>query len=147
MCLTVWGPTVAEPVLPASKFAAGYTAGGPPPQAALPPVSTASHQVGTVLGASSMTAHPGSATVSAPQAELNRLAAVSFLLVVFLGPLVAWLTLPMAYLAQRQTGGNGQGGTGLAKAALVISCAYLALGLAVLFLYLSAGSSMQQAAG
>jgi hypothetical protein len=67
---------------------------------------------------------------------MSRLAVASFVLALLLGPFVVPATLPMAYVARRQINRTGQGGAGLAKAALLISYAYLAVGLTALALLL-----------
>ena len=90
-------------------------------------------------GARHLTAGPGSANatpaVVAQAAPLNRLAAVSFVAALFLGLVVAPLTLPLSCLAKRQIRLSGEGGASLALAATLISVVYLVIGLVVVGLY------------
>jgi hypothetical protein len=78
---------VGNPVLPPSRFGAGYTAGAPTTQAA-----TASAK------------YPG--TPSTPVARTNRLAVASFALSLLFGPFLVPATVPMARLARAQNNHN-----------------------------------------
>ena len=122
--------TVTDPPLPPSRFGAGHTVGPQAPAVAQPlPVAPAS-------ALPSPSAPPQFGAPPAPTDRVNRLAAVSFILVLALGELVAPVTIPMALAAQHQINRSGQPGAGLAKAALLIGLAYLAIGLTVGVLYL-----------
>ncbi len=70
---------------------------------------------------------------------VNRLAMVTFAVSVVFGCVLFWLTIPMAVLAGSRIRRSQQGGAGLARAALVISCIYIALVIVVVTLavYLS----------
>lgn len=122
--------TVADPLLPPSRFGAGHTVGPQPPSVAQ------SLPVAPAPASPPPSAPPQFGSVPAPTDRVNRLAAVSFILVLALGELVAPVTIPMALAAQQQINRSGQPGAGLAKAALLIGLAYLAIGLTVGVLYL-----------
>lgn len=117
--------------LPPSRFAAGHTVGGVPahplrgPSAAPAPPRPVS---------------PPSPFVATTGEPINRLAVVSFGLAVFLGPLVAPVTIPTGLAARRQCAGSGERGEGLAIAAVFIGSAYLCLTAVVLILRLLVGS-------
>ncbi|WP_328354386.1 hypothetical protein OG976_23475 [Mycobacterium sp. NBC_00419] len=68
---------------------------------------------------------------------------VAFALSVAFGSVLFWLTIPMAALAGSRIRKSQQGGAGLARAALVISCIYVALAIVVVALaaYLSSSSA------
>lgn len=117
--------------LPPSRFAAGHTVGGVPAH----PVSG--------RGAAPAPPRPASPTspfVAATGEPINRLAVVSFVLAVFLGPLAAPVTIPTALAARRRCKGSGERGEGLAIAAIFIGSAYLCLTGVVLILRLLVGS-------
>jgi hypothetical protein len=121
---------VTEPALPPSRFGAGYSVGGAP---AAPPA----RPTATTAGAAGRDGIGPPATYPALSATgMNRLAVTAFVLVLFFGPFVVLLTLPMAYIARHQINRSGQGGAGLAKAAVLIGYAYLAVGMTVLVLAL-----------
>jgi hypothetical protein len=122
---------VADPVLPPSKFVAGYTVGA---TASAPPTAASASQSAGWQGSS------GTATVASP-GDLNRLAVFAFVLALFLGWLTAPLTIPLAYKARDQIRRSGQDGASLAKAALVISVIYLTLAITVLMLWFYGVSS------
>ncbi len=67
--------------------------------------------------------------------RVNRLAAASFVAALFLGLVIAPLTLPLSYVAQRQIRTSGESGASLARAATIISAVYLVIGLVVVGLY------------
>ena len=71
---------------------------------------------------------------------MNKLAVLSFALVVVLGPFAVPVAAPIAMSARRQSLSLGQAGAGLAKSALFISGAYLALTVVVIALRLFLGS-------
>ncbi|MBN3458845.1 hypothetical protein JNN96_32940 [Mycobacterium sp. DSM 3803] len=71
---------------------------------------------------------------------MNRLAGLSFALIVFLGPLAVPVAVPMALAAQRQSARLGQAGAGLAKSTVFIGCAYFALTVVVIALRIVLGS-------
>lgn len=102
---------MAQSAPPPSRFGAGYTAGA--------------------TSAASPTAR-----APAPDRRLNRLAAVTLGAALFLGLVVAPLTLPLSYLAQRQIRASGHAGSNVARAAMLISAAYLFVGVVVVGLYL-----------
>jgi hypothetical protein len=106
---------VGNPVLPPSRFGAGYTAGAPTTQAAAVPAK-----------------YP--ATSNAPAARTNPLAAASFVLTLLFGPFLVPATVPMALVARAQNKHSGEGGTALASAALVVSAIYALLGAVVVIL-------------
>ena len=135
---------VGEGVLPPSKFDAGYTVSGPPaappaPQAAttggFPPGSGATPRQARYQVLSPQ-APPGDPDAVAATEGTNSLAVAAFVLAMVFGPFAVAVTLPMAYLARRQITQTGQGGAGLATAAVMISYVYLALGVTVLALSL-----------
>lgn len=76
-----------------------------------------------------------SAPVTLLVTRVNRLAAASFAAALFLGLVIAPLTLPLSYVAQRQIRVSGESGASLARAATVISAVYLVVGLVVVGLY------------
>lgn len=108
---------MGSPTLPPSRFGAGYSVGAPPsaPVAASP-----------------------SASPAGPSVRVNPLAAAAFGAVLLLGPLVIWLTVPMALVARSQITTSGEAGSGLATAALALSSIYLALAMVVGLLLLGA---------
>lgn len=127
---------MGHPVLPPSKFGAGYTVGAPAAAPAPQATATPRHTV------SAYRLHPSSTSLSpdAPEST-NRLALAAFVMVLFFGLFAVWLTLPMAHIARRQIAQSGQGGAGLAKAAIAVGYCWLAVGVAVLVLALTTGSS------
>ena len=139
---------MADPVLPPSRFGTGYTVGNAPAASPSRPPAAVGAAVGRRPDDPSR-AYPGSsqpisadgygAIDTAPPA--NRLAGVSFVLALLLGPVVAPMTVPMAMVASRQISRSGQGGAGLATAALAISVIYLAFGLTIVGLYIALGPS------
>jgi hypothetical protein len=127
---------MADPVLPPSRFGAGYTVGasssaGPTPLAASASVSVPAPAPGLAAPAPAI---DGGAAL--PTTGVNSLAAASFVLVLLLGPFVAPLTIPLSLLARSQISRTREGGAGLVKAVLALSCIYLAAGLVVLVLAL-----------
>jgi hypothetical protein len=106
---------VGNPVLPPSRFGAGYTAGPPTTQAGAAPAKYG-------------------ATPSAPIARTNSLAVASFVLTLLFGPFLVPATVPMALVARAQNKHSGEGGTALANAALVVSAIYALLGAGVVIL-------------
>jgi hypothetical protein len=66
-----------------------------------------------------------------PSPPLNRLAVVAFATSLALGPVAFWLTIPLAAVARTRIRRSAQGGAGLARAAIAISCIYLALTIVV----------------
>lgn len=104
---------MTNPALPPSRFGAGFSTGG----ATAP--SPASGPVRPPVGP-----------------RLNRLASGTFVAALFLGIVVAPLTLLLAFVAQRQIARSGEGGAALARAAAIISGVYLFLLAVVLGLYL-----------
>ncbi|MGV0715834.1 hypothetical protein ABQE93_10550 [Mycolicibacterium sp. XJ662] len=70
-----------------------------------------------------------------PTSRLNRLAAVTFGAALLFGLVVAPVTLPLSYLAQRQIQASGDSGASLARAAMLISAVYLVIGAVVIGLY------------
>jgi hypothetical protein len=106
---------VGNPVLPPSRFGAGYTAGAPTTQAA-----------------TTSARYPG--TPSAQVARTNRLAVASFALSLLFGPFLVPVTVAMALLARAQNKHSGEGGTALANAALAVSAIYTVLGAVVVIL-------------
>jgi hypothetical protein len=136
---------VADPVLPPSKFVAGYTVGAPPTAA---PIATTATRLpstgplgtgGTARQHGSYQSSPMQAGVhtvaAAPAGEVNRLAVTSFAVALFFGWFAAPVTMPLAYVARNQIRRSGQGGAALAKAALVISFIYLTLAITVFILW------------
>ncbi len=100
---------MAQESLPPSRFGTGYTAG-------------VSHSLPAAA----------SGPVAAP---LDKLAAVTFIAALLLGPLATALTLPLSCVAIRRIGDSQKSGAWLARAALMISGVYLVLGVAVAGLY------------
>jgi len=123
-------PTVADGQLRPSRFAAGHTVGeaatrpvpGPPapPGPSIPPIA------------------PPPAVVS-NGLPTNRLAIAAFVLVVALGPIGAPVAVPIALGARRQCAVSGRRGAGLAKVAIFIGVAYVALATVVFILRLLLG--------
>jgi hypothetical protein len=111
---------VADPVLPPSRFGAGYTVGAP---AAAPAATAPFAFAGPAIA--------GANSVVVPAARVNRLAVLALVAVLLLGPFVALLTIALSLTAGMQIKRSGQGGAGLAKAALAISCIYLVFGIVV----------------
>lgn len=105
--------TLADSALPPSRFRPGFTVGDTPVPVPGAPV----------------------AADSEPAAGVNRLAVVTFVATLALGLVVAPLTLPLAFVAHRRVAETGHGGAGLAKASMVISGIYLAVGVVVMALY------------
>lgn len=105
------GDALGEGSLPPSSFGAGYAApaGGDP--------------------------HAVAAGENSQLARVNRLAAGCFATALFLGLLVAPVTLPLSRLAQRRIAETGEAGAGLARAAGFISAVYLVIGVVVVGLY------------
>lgn len=120
--------------LPPSRFSAGYTAGTPPPPppALLHPAAVA--QVSPAF------APPVDAPPTSVVVRINPLAAVSLVLVLFLGPFVAPATLPMGLVARSQISRSRRDGKGLATAAIALSCVYLAAAAVLLTLAITTGS-------
>lgn len=111
--------------LPPSRFTAGHTVGDPDAHRATRPVPSAPKY------------HPPAPRAPLPAVSpepTNRLAIASFVLAVTLGPLASPAAVPMALAAQRQCATTGQRGVGLAKAAVFVGLAYLALTAIVLVL-------------
>lgn len=106
---------MGNPVLPPSRFGAGYTAGAPPSQAASTPAN--------------YPAAPLSAVV-----RTNPLAVAAFVLTLLFGPFLVPATVPVALVARAQNKHSGEGGTALANAALVVSAIYALLGIVVAIL-------------
>ncbi|KUI39021.1 DUF4190 domain-containing protein [Mycobacterium sp. GA-2829] len=105
---------MADPTLPPGKFGAGYVAGG------------------AKGGPAAVFTAP---TVS-PAPPLNRLAVATFVTTLVFGLVAALFTLPLSYVAHRQIEASGESGSGLARAAMVISGLYLLIGFVVVGLYL-----------
>lgn len=122
---------MADRQLRPSRFAAGHTVG----RTAIHPAVSANFGCTAPPPVSS----PQSLVNAAPQST-NKLALASFILVVTLGPMAAPVGLPLALAAQRQSARSGQRGAGLAKAAVFIGLAYVALAATVLALHLLVGS-------
>ena len=118
---------MTDPRLPPSRFAAGHTVGGTTPP-------TAAYRS---LAAQPLL-HP--AATPPPTQPTNRLALLAFIVVVFLGPVGAPITVPMAVVAGRQCTRTGQRGAGIAQASVFIAGAYFALGAVVAILWLALGS-------
>ncbi|WP_142386891.1 hypothetical protein [Mycobacterium hubeiense] len=102
-----------DSALPPSKFGAGYTAAG---AASVQPAVTA-------------------APAPLEIARVNVLAVVSFVGALFLGPIAAPVTLPLAYFARARIPHTGECGGRLANAAIIISIGYLMIGVVVAALY------------
>jgi hypothetical protein len=119
---------VGDPVLPPSRFGAGYTVGAP---ASTGPAPAPLVQSAAVSHPGAVYSHDGHSA-----AGVNALAVVAFVLVLLFGPFVVALTIPMAFVARSQISRSGQSGAGLAKAALALSAIYLAVGAVVLILAL-----------
>ena len=135
---------MGDPALPPSKFGAGYTVGGSASAPGRPTANPAGTGGGGPTGSqpashSTLARDPVDAvhTADSPNAGMNRLAVAAFLLVLLFGPFGIPLTLPMSHIARYQIGRSGQGGAVLATAAVMLSYAYLAVGLVVLFLWLT----------
>ncbi|KUI25569.1 hypothetical protein AU196_22390 [Mycobacterium sp. IS-1742] len=105
---------MADSTLPPGRFGAGYVSGG---------AARAQHAGFT-------------APALPPDPPLNRLAVATFVTALVFGLAAALITLPLSYVAHRQIETSGQGGAGLARAAMVISGLYLVIGLVVVGLYL-----------
>ncbi|QEN11961.1 hypothetical protein ACRDU6_04095 [Mycolicibacterium sp. ELW1] len=58
------------------------------------------------------------------------------MLVLLMGPFIAPLTIPLSLIARRRIAQGGTAGFGLAKAALAMSCIYLAAAAVVVVLVL-----------
>jgi len=118
---------MADSALPPSRFGAGYTVGAPAqspaPPAALPPSAS--------LSGPSAGAPMAGAGTAAPAADVNSLAAASFVLVLLFGPFVVPLTVPLSLRARSQIVRSGEGGAGLVTATLALSCIYLAAAVVV----------------
>lgn len=111
---------MSHPVLPPSRFGAGYTTGAQTPQAA---------SAGPTYSATS-------AMTSAPAIRINPTAVAAFVLAVLFGPFLIVVTIPMALSARSQCRKFGDSGTALANAALIVSAIYAVLGAVVLILAL-----------
>lgn len=105
---------MADPTLPPGRFGAGYISGG-----------------ATWAPAAGFTAPAVS-----PGPPLNRLAVATFVMTLVFGLPAALFTLPLSYVAHRQIETSGQSGSGLARAAMVISGVYVVIGVVVAGLYL-----------
>lgn len=105
---------MADPTLPPGRFGAGYISGG----------------------ATGAPATGFTAPALPPAPPLNRLAVATFVTTLVFGLAAALFTLPLSYVAHRQIETLGQSGSGLARAAMVISGLYLVIGLVVVGLYL-----------
>jgi len=116
---------LTDSALPPSRFGAGFAAGKPTSSLASPVVP--------------------SAPAPPPGPDLNKLAVVTFVATLLLGLVVAPLTLPLSYLADRQIQASGQSGAGLARASMIISSVYLMIGAVVigLYIYLRAANAVQ----
>ncbi len=104
---------MSNPVLPPSRFGAGYT-----------------------TGAQTTHAAPAPNAPTAPVARTNPLAVASFALAVLFGPFLVPATIPMALVARSQSKSLGESGTGLANAALIVSAVYAVVGAVVVILSL-----------
>ncbi|OBF48765.1 DUF4190 domain-containing protein [Mycolicibacterium monacense] len=105
---------MADSTLPPGRFGAGYISDG-----------------ATWAPAAGFTAPELS-----PAPPLNRLAVATFVTTLVFGLATALFTLPLSYVAHRQIETSGQGGSGLARAAMVISGVYVVVGAVVVGLYL-----------
>jgi hypothetical protein len=122
---------MADSVLPPSRFGAGYTVGASTPGGSAQPGAPVS---APTPGPAAAPTVDGAAAL--PSTGAHPLAVASFLLVLLLGPFVVPLTVPLSLFARSQISRTGQGGAGLVKAALALSCIYLAAGVVVLVLAL-----------
>jgi hypothetical protein len=138
---------VADPLIPPSRFGAGYTAGAqaPPGQVAVGPqgatmpgpFSAVAHRRDPTQGADSgWSQDPAKTAAASVSAGVNVLAAVSFVLTLLWGPFLALATIPMALRARTQIAQRHQSGGGLALSALVLGVIYLAVGVVVVALAL-----------
>lgn len=98
---------------------------------ALPP---SGYGTGYVTGGKSSGPSPSPSSTPSRTGALNAMAVASFVLV-FVAGILAPVTIVMAYVAKAQIRRSGQAGGSLAKAAIVISCVYLAAGTVVAMLY------------
>ncbi len=105
---------MADPTLPPGRFGAGYICGG------------ATWAPAARLNAPALS----------PAPPLNRLAVATFVTTLVFGLPAALFTLPLSYIAHRQIETSGQSGSGLARAAMVISGVYVVIGVVVVGLYL-----------
>lgn len=121
---------MADPVLPPSRFGAGYTVGPPTAIGAALPGPPAA------LGNPGASPDPAHVTSAPANAGMNLLAVTAFVLSLLWGPFLVVLTIPMALHARRQIARRHQGGGGLALAALALAAIYLVVGLVVVVLAL-----------
>lgn len=122
---------MADPVLPPSRFGAGYTVG--------PPTATGAASAAPPAALGNPVASPADPArdTSAPaNAGMNLLAVVAFVLSLLWGPFLVVLTIPMALHARRQIARRHQGGGGLALAALALGAVYLVVGVVAVVLAL-----------
>jgi hypothetical protein len=125
--------------LPPSRFGAGFTVGGQTASRASPAAQTFPGAGGPLAPHVGDPVASGGALTSAN--GMNTLAVLSFVSVLLLGPLVVAVSIPMAVIARVQINRRGQSGGGLVIATLALSVIYLAFGVVVLLLLLSAQTS------
>lgn len=134
---------MADPVLPPSRFGAGYSAGrqAPTGQVAVGPQAAA--MPGPYRRDPAQGANPGwspgdstNTAAASAGAGVNVLAVVSFVLTLLWGPFLVLATIPMALRARTQIAQRHQSGGGLALSALVLGVIYLLLGMVVVALAL-----------
>lgn len=104
---------MGNPVLPPSRFGAGYTAGA-------------------AMAQRSSTTYP--APPGALNVRTNPLAVTSFVVAVLFGPFLVPVSIPMALAGRSQCKRSGDSGAALANAALIVSAIYAVLGGVVLLL-------------
>jgi hypothetical protein len=136
---------MADSGLPPSRFGAGYTVGPPAaaPSGRYHVTPDTGIDAGRGIAAVNASHQPLSqapigwapTVADPPTAGMNPMAVAAFVLALVFGPFVIPITLPMAYVARRQISGSGQGGATLAKAAVLVNLVYLAVGAALLVLY------------
>lgn len=126
---------MADPLLPPSRFGAGYSVGADPRAGAARTTalnsSPPAHARAGTIGPSPV--DPAVAT-AAPKAEVNLLAVAAFVLTLLWGPFLLIVTIPMALRARAQVTRRRQSGGGLAVAALVLGGIYLITGVMVVVL-------------
>jgi hypothetical protein len=127
---------MADSMLPPSRFGAGYTVGAQSSASSAPPTASPSAPLSAPTPGRAAGAPVLDGAAAPPGGNVNSLAAAAFALVLLLGPFVVPLTIPMSLFARSQISRTGEGGTGLVKAVLALSCIYLAAGVVVLTLAL-----------
>ncbi|WP_019973407.1 hypothetical protein [Mycobacterium sp. 141] len=129
---------VTGPALPPSRFAAGYTAGAPGMQTAVPSTPGAGPLPGG-RGPQATSQHAGpsaAAPGSLPQTgDAGGYAAVALVLVVVFGPFAVPVTTPMALAARARARRTGVVSPVTANATLIIGAIYLIIGVTAVALW------------